>query len=105
MPLSLFGCYACMNTLKDMSPNDVAEWAVGLPSNDVHISEADGYLSLESGGFLVLYGRNYRSWEIVKNSPFTNHEVQYLHTLNFFKPDPNPNDHCWQRLQPQLPLN
>lgn len=95
--LSLFGCFAVMDTLKKMTDDEVRLFGDGLPIADTRVTVEDGYITVASGPFLILYYREGLAWEIAKGSPFTEKEVEYLNSLSFYKPDPNPNDHCYQR--------
>jgi len=97
--LSVYGCYAVMSELAKMTDAEVISWGKSLPPLDTTTDVEEDYITLKSGPFYVIYGRSYRSFEILKDKAFQPDEVEYLLSLGFVKPDPNPNDHCYQRTQ------
>jgi len=103
--LSIYGCYAVMSELAKMSDDEVINWGKSLPPLDTKTDVEDDYITLKTGPFYVLYGRPYRSWEILKDTPFQPDEIEYLLSLGFFKPDPNPNDRCYQRTESNSALS
>jgi hypothetical protein len=77
-----------MNTLKAMSPQELIETKRRLAQHNILIHIEDNYINLLFHDVQTLYGREYKSWEIVKNG-FTNEEVVYLTEVGFRRPDPN----------------
>jgi hypothetical protein len=91
-----------MTELGKMTDEQVLAWGSNLPLLDTRVDVEEDYITLKSGPFYVIYGRPYRSFEILKDKAFQPDEVEYLLSLGFVKPDPNPNDHCYQRTQSNL---
>ena len=87
MAANLFVNLCIMNALKAMSPNSLYNLEA-LIQPQIRIQADNEYITLVYNNIQVLYGRQYNSWEIVKNG-FTNAEVQYLIDIGFHRPDQN----------------
>ena len=89
MASSLFASICIMNPLKEMSPNELVQTKERLAPHNIAIYLEDpDYITLLFHDIQIVYGREYTSWEIVKNG-FTNQEAAYLLEVGFHRPDPN----------------
>lgn len=82
----MFASICMMNTLKNMSPNELLQTKERLAQYNTIIQMDDEYITLVYQGIQTMFGREYKSWEIVKNG-FTNDEIAYLHSIGFQRPD------------------
>lgn len=87
MVADLFAGIVIMNALKAMNPNELANIALLIRPKIVVQQEAD-YITLVYKKTQFLFGREYNSWEIVKND-FTEQEAEYLQDIGFHRPDQN----------------
>jgi len=75
-----------MNTVKNMSPNELLQTKERLAQYHIVIDIDDGYISIVHQGIQIMFGREYKSWEIIKYG-FTKHEIAYLFSLGFQRTD------------------
>jgi hypothetical protein len=76
-----------MNTLKTMNPNELSNIAL-LIHPKIVVQQWEESIILVYNQIQFLFGREYNSWEIVKNG-FTEQEAEYLLDIGFHRPDSN----------------
>jgi hypothetical protein len=87
MIADLFTGIVLMNALKAMNPNELTNIAL-LILPTIVVQQDNEYVTLVYKKIQFLFGREYNSWEIVKNG-FTEQEAEYLQDIGFHRPDQN----------------
>jgi len=97
MVADLFTGIVLMNALKTMNPNELSNIAMMILPKIV-VQQDNNYITMVYNNIQFLFGRDFNSWEIVKNG-FTEQEVEYLQDIGFQRPDQNAFQ-AWGNIKP-----